>query len=235
MNELERVEAQAVRDAVVLGGGRGEMVGGAMCVSQPLLPILELNRAIVLSDAVDLDAIGDWFDGPHHIATRDEALKRDLERRGYEPARTWMKFERDASPAPQHESQLQVEETTDAKVFGQLLANDPASPMAAMVGAPGWHCFVGRIEGEPAATGVLYVDGTTAWIGVGFTRPEFRRRGAQSALLAARVEAARALGATAMTTETGELLPDQPASSYNNILRAGFREAYLRPNWRSPE
>jgi hypothetical protein len=36
-----------------------------------------------------------------------------------------------------------------------------------------------------------------------------------------------------MATETGTLLPGKPSSSYNNILRAGFREAFLRSNWTS--
>jgi GNAT superfamily N-acetyltransferase len=233
VNELERIEAQAVREAVVLGGGRGEMIGGAMCVEQPRAPIMELNRAVPMGDVVDVDAIAAWFDGPHTIAARDPELQRELEQRGYEQTRTWMKFERDDAPASASETDLRIEESADARVFGQLLAGDPESPMAAMVGGPGWHCFLARAEGAPAAMGALYVDGTTAWIGVGFTHPEFRRRGAQSALLAARIEVARTLGATVMATETGALLPDKPSSSYNNILRAGFREAFLRSNWTS--
>jgi GNAT superfamily N-acetyltransferase len=234
VNELERVEAQAVREAVVLGGGRGELIGGAICVSQPRVPIMELNRALPLGEVVDLEAIAAWFEGPHTIAARDEQLQCELAQRGYEPSRTWMKFERDNAPAPPVDSEIRIEETVDPELLGELMAGDPNSPLAAMVGAPGWHCFVGWADDTPAATGSLYLDGTTAWLGVGFTHPDFRRRGAQSALLAARIEAARGRGATRLTTETGELRPDKPASSYNNILRAGFREAYLRSNWTSP-
>ena len=65
-------------------------------------------------------------------------------------------------------------------------------------------------------------------------RPEHRGKGAQTALLAARIERARTLGLAALTTETGERLPDRPSGSYRNILRAGFVEAYLRPNLVSP-
>jgi hypothetical protein len=54
-------------------------------------------------------------------------------------------------------------------------------------------------------------------------------------LLAARIDAARAAGAVSLATETGERVPGAPDQSYRNILRAGFREAYLRANWHSPE
>jgi len=66
------------------------------------------------------------------------------------------------------------------------------------------------------------------------TRPSHRRQGAQIALLLARIEAAAALGAEALYTETGAADDGEgPGPSYRNILRAGFRESYLRPNWRS--
>ena len=96
---------------------------------------------------------------------------------------------------------------------------------------PAMHAWAGD---EPAGAGALHLDGEAAWLGVGATRPQFRRRGAQAAVLAARIDAARAAGATMLATETGERVPDQPSTSYRNILRAGFREAYVRANWRSP-
>ena len=80
----------------------------------------------------------------------------------------------------------------------------------------------------------MYVDGPNAWIGVASTRPGYRRRGAQTALLAARIDAARDAGAVLLATETGERVPGEPDQSHRNIVRAGFREAYLRANWRSP-
>jgi GNAT superfamily N-acetyltransferase len=231
MNELERVEAAALRDAVPRGGGRAEVVGGALCVAHPTVPVMEVNRALTLGGAVDVDAIAAWFEGPHTIATRDVELSHELGRRGYEPARSWMKFEREAAPVPAAETDASVEETLDRDAFAEIVGN-PA--LAAMVGAPGWACFLARLDGQPAACGVLFVDGATAWLGIAFTREQFRRRGAQSALLAARITRAHELGATLLAVETGERLPDRQSSSYENILRAGFREAYLRANWRSP-
>jgi GNAT superfamily N-acetyltransferase len=231
VNELERIEAQSLREAVVLCGGQGEMVGGAMCVRHPRVPWMELNRAIVLAQAVDLDAIASWFHGPHAIATCDDELGRALASRGYERARSWMKFERDAAPAPTAATEARIEETMDATLLGELVGH---AELGAIAGAPGWRCFIALVDDVPAASGVLYADGTSAWLGVAFTKEAFRGRGLQSALIAKRIEAARALGVTLLTSETGELVSDHPGSSYRNLRRAGFREAFLRANWTAP-
>jgi len=38
-------------------------------------------------------------------------------------------------------------------------------------------------------------------------------------------------GARFAVTETGVPQPGEPAPSHRNILAAGFRAAYVRPNW----
>jgi hypothetical protein len=73
------------------------------------------------------------------------------------------------------------------------------------------------------------------WLGLAATLPDRRRLGAQSAPLAARVQAAIDAGCRTQTTETGKRLPDRPSNWYRNILRAGFEELYVRPSLVSPE
>jgi hypothetical protein len=73
-----------------------------------------------------------------------------------------------------------------------------------------------------------------AWLGLAGTVPELRRRGGQGAIMAARINEAIAAGCTAIGTETGERVMDRPSASYSNIVRFGFREAYVRPNLVSP-
>ena len=242
MNELERVEAQAIREAVALGGGRAALVGGASCVAHTL-PIPELNRAQPLGASVDVAAIAQWF-GPHphivNVTPESNYLDAALRAAGYQPGYAWMKFDRDTAPPPPTDTDLRVEATLDADAFavasgeGFGIPPDLSRVLSAIVGAPGWTCFLAWDGSEPAACGALYLDAKTAWIGIGATRPAYRRRGAQSALLGARISAAVAAGATRFTTETGVLVEGRPNQSYRNILRAGFREAYVRANWQSP-
>jgi hypothetical protein len=77
----------------------------------------------------------------------------------------------------------------------------------------------------------MHIADRIGWLGIGATRPEHRRRGAQSSLLAARIAAGLELGVEGFTTETGRPLPGEPGPSFANIQRAGFQIAYDRPNW----
>ena len=99
---------------------------------------------------------------------------------------------------------------------------------------PGWHCLAAYDGHEPVATSALFVTGELGWIGLGATLPTHRGRGAQNALLAARITLAADLGLALVVTETGVPRDGQPGPSYRNILRAGFRESYVRPNYAAP-
>ena len=150
-----------------------------------------------------------------------------------------MAFELGDEPTRTTADELRVEETQDADAFALTLVEGYGIPAEAqglfppLVGLPGWRCFLAWSGDEPAGCGALYVEDRLAWLGMAATRPSHRRLGAQIALLLARIEAARALGADAVYTETGAADGEGPGPSYRNILRAGFRESYLRPNWRS--
>lgn len=87
-------------------------------------------------------------------------------------------------------------------------------------------------DGDRIVAGAnLYVHGTAASLNSGATATAHRRRGAQSALIAARVQAARAAGATWMLGEAVVPGPGQSNPSLNNQLRAGLVVRYHRQNW----
>jgi GNAT superfamily N-acetyltransferase len=70
-----------------------------------------------------------------------------------------------------------------------------------------------------------------AYLSFAGTLPEHRGKGAQNALLAARIRRAAGLGCDVVVTETGERRGDRPSNSYRNILRAGFTEDAVTANW----
>ena len=77
----------------------------------------------------------------------------------------------------------------------------------------------------------MQIDAGIAELGIGATLEPARGRGCQLALLRRRILDAAEAGCHTLFVETGERVPDRPSASYRNILRAGFEEAYLRPNW----
>jgi GNAT superfamily N-acetyltransferase len=77
----------------------------------------------------------------------------------------------------------------------------------------------------PISIGAIIPDGDFAYLGWMGTDPAFRGKGAQAALIAARVGRAAELGATWCTSETSSAV----STSLNNLQRAGF-EVALR--WR---
>jgi GNAT superfamily N-acetyltransferase len=154
----------------------------------------------------------------------------------------WVKFERETRDPPRVETRLCVREVGGAErdlfaataVAGYGVAPAMAKWLRELVGRPGWACYVSFADDQPAGAGALFVDEDAAWLGIGATKPAFRRRGGQSALIARRLADAARRGARFAVTEAAVPQPGEPAPSRRNILAAGFRAAYVRPNWALP-
>lgn len=102
---------------------------------------------------------------------------------------------------------------------------------AASVVRAGWHPFAVRESGSIVATATLRVQGQVGSLFAGCTLPQARGRGAQSALIAARVRAARNEGCRWLVVETFDEPVGTHNSSYHNLIRSGFRLQYKRRNW----
>lgn len=88
-------------------------------------------------------------------------------------------------------------------------------------------CFMAEIDGQEAAAGALLVhDGVALFAGAS-TVPEFRRRGLQGALLAARMNYARKQGC-----DLAMMVAEAGSDSQRNAQRQGFLVAYTRIKWR---
>ncbi len=170
-----------------------------------------------------------------------EAAANWLAANGFARTYAWMKFVRDAHP-PRFSvsSDVEVVEVTrtDREPFGMIAATGfglQAWSAAFFAGLPGnedWRCYVARVDGEPQACAAMRIHRGIAEFGIAATLEPARGRGCQLALLRRRIVDAAAAGCHTLFVETGERVPERPSVSYRNILRAGFEEAYLRPNWR---
>lgn len=198
----------------------------------------------------DLEAAVAWAEErstPYVSVTPDmpgsAAAEEWLQGQGFEPAYAWMKFVRDPHPprfpAPDGIEVVEVG-APDEEPFGTIAALGFGMPawgaefFAHLPGREGWRCYVARVDGKAQACGAMVIDDGIAELGIGATLEEARGRGCQTALLHRRISDAAAAGCHTLLVETGERVPDRPSASYRNILKAGFEEAYLRPNWQRP-
>lgn len=240
--EIELPELHAYADAFRAAPELCEVaeIGGATCMTLRRAPERTFSRVMGLRSLEPLDEIAAFFGDTPWWVSDSHGLAEGLEARGFTRDYGWMKFTRGIGAREAHSDLDVVGVGADrADDFGTVVAGgfgmpDWAIPLAAnVVGRPNWSCYVAYDGDRPAGAGALYVHEGVGWLGLGATLAEFRGRGAQSALLAARIEDARRQGCSSVTTETGELQDGRPSNSYRNIVRAGFREAGVRANYRA--
>jgi len=153
---------------------------------------------------------------------------------------TWVKAVREAGPVDAVRTDLRIgviepdEASTWAavqlEVFG--IPQDQNGLITAFAHAPGVTAY-GAWDGDKlVATGGLVVAGEVGECVSGTTLPEYRGRGAQSAILARRAEDAFAAGCRWVASETGKPGPGEHNSSLANMERVGFKVAYDRTIYR---
>lgn len=252
MDDLERVELSAMRSAFAappadvahaiglavldLGEGAAFSIGAR---PKGLL----FNRVLGLEDDARLAEIAEWYGsrGCTFVVSLvpGSRLEPALEAHGFRREQALMKFRRGVEDPPERETSLRVERIDEAR------AADYGSAVAAVFGVPvlgrwfealpiatGWCCF-GAFDGDRlVGTAALHVAGTVGWLGAAGTLPEARGRGAQTALLSARIRAAAACGVQTLATETSDREHGEAGPSFRNVVRAGFDEAYRQQWWR---
>jgi GNAT superfamily N-acetyltransferase len=172
-------------------------------------------------------------------AARPSELQDWLGARGLEPNWGWMSFRRgveDPPPARTHLRLAEVDTLEAARSFAHVVRlsyglPEAIEPAIARAPAAGWRCWLALDDDEPAGAAGLYAARGVGYLGFAGTLPEHRGKGAQGALLAARIRQAAGLGCDLLVTETGERRDDRPSNSYRNILRAGFEEVAVTSNW----
>ena len=95
-----------------------------------------------------------------------------------------------------------------------------------MARADGARCFLAFLDGQPVAAGALFIHGDVALFAGASTIPAARRRGAQLALLKARLDFAEAAG-----VELAMMVAQPGSASHRNSERQGFHVVYTRTKW----
>ena len=125
----------------------------------------------------------------------------------------------------------------DAARFGEVAAQSSGLPMEfapglnSTIGHPGWRHYFALDGDRPVSSAALYVEDDYAWAGFGGTLPAYRRRGAQSALLARRIRDAHSAGARWITAWTTAETAERPNPSLHNMQRLGFDVSYEIENY----
>lgn len=249
---LEAMHLGAPNETRVQLGLEVDEIGGTLVSIAAGDPSIMLNRAIGLglqtpAAAATIGAIDERYAAAgigrfflhRHPEAKPEELERLLTDAGLRSHRRWMKFTRGTDAPPRARTSLEVQEigAEHAEAFGKIAAaafdlSPAAAPLfGGLVERAGFHLYMAFDSAQPAGTGLLYIDGSDAWLDWGATDPAQRGRGAQRAVLARRIADALAAGCTRLMTCTGEEVPGDPQHSYHNIEWAGFRPEYLRENW----
>ena len=160
-------------------------------------------------------------------------------RRGFTHYNNWVKLSRSVDQTVSARTSLRVATIgrEEAATFGTIVARcfdwpEPCAVwVAGTVGRQKWTHWMAYDGDRPVATGALFVDGDYGWGDLAATLPEARGRGAQSALMAARISQAADQECRWLVVETAQETPEKPAASYRNMRRLGFEVAYVRPNY----
>ena len=254
----DAIEARAMADLYAAAPRaldcRVAAIAGATLLLAPRIPASYFNRVIglgVFEPATEaaLDAVVERFRSERvsdywlHLnpVAQPKELAGWLSARGFAPPprRTWAKFLRGPEPCAARPTALSVRTAapTDADEIARVVCSAYGLPatlsswFARLVGRDGWHFVMAESDSRLAATGAVFIAGTTAWLGVGATLAEHRNRGAQSALLAARIAIAADAGCTVLATETGESIAGEPNPSLSNIRRSEFVQVCSRLNY----
>ncbi len=254
----DAIEADAWRDMIAAApaalGLTVARVADADVLLAPRMPVTMFNRAIGLglsrpATGDDLDALIECLRArasrEHLIHVSPAAAPRELTAwlaaRGYAPARRpeWVKVLRGVEAPPVIDTPFTVRPVRpdEAPALATVIpaAHGMPPPLAPWIEALAtrdrWAAY-GAFDGDAMVAGaMLYVDGPRAWLGMGGTLPSHRNRGAQGALMARRIADAIARGCTAIGTETGAPVADEPNPSLSNMFRCGFREVCRRANY----
>ena len=225
-----------------------ERLGDVVALACETLPDLDFVNTTHGLDPAAADRVGDVTALYRRLGLRGwtevapaagvEALLERLSAAGWSQAGFWCSFHGPAA-APPAPAGVEVAEAGEADMAdfarihldGHEVPGEDRKPAEAAVrawyGRPGWRLYLARVDGAPAASAALTVDGGLGYLANAATLPGMRGRGCQTALLSRRIADAAAAGC-----ETVASLAEFGSGSQRNLERAGLRVAFTQAVWR---
>jgi len=227
--------------AIEIAGGLAGFAG----VDSPVTQAFGLGFAGPVTHE-DIEAMEDFYrarGSAVNIETcplADPSLLEVLLERSYEPIEASNVLARaltedDASLWPDQSSAVRIRTPglEEAGLYSELVAknffeNGEVPPelldvFTSTFDAKGAHFFIAEIDGAPCGGGMMSIHRGVASLGGAGTLPEFRNRGAQKALILARVASAARAGCDLAMVATG-----LGTVSERNVERRGFNLVYER-------
>ena len=163
-----------------------------------------------------------------------------LERRGYAPVEGSIVLIRPTKlPPTEYSGDITVRRIneSEAALWSRVAAEGWSSESAELASfvenlgfvitqSKGVTCFLAEAGNEPIAAAALNMASNVVLLAGASTIPRFRKRGAQQALLHARLDFAAARG-----IELAMLVAQSGGASHRNAERQGFRPVYSRTKW----
>lgn len=255
---LERAEATAnaafvearARVAPSVGAAWIEVAGAYAMFDGPHSPLTQTFGAGLFDrfEAPEFAAAEAFFDSrgaaTHHeiCSLASEATTRLLHNRGYTAIERSTVLIRDTRPSQvPRDSGITVRRVAPDEIaqwarvsaLGWSSAGPEVSAFVEQLGsimgqARGTHCFLAEEHSQPIAAAALNISDVALLAGAS-TIPSARGRGAQRALLEARLAFAAGQG-----TDLAMIVTEPESASQRNAERAGFRPAYGRTKWQRP-
>jgi GNAT superfamily N-acetyltransferase len=248
-----KVSAAPPETAASLGIATGR-IGGGWAVAMRNDPVEYWNKALGIGvgtpiSAELVDVVAEFYRSreipmaviqiaPAHLPVDWDDIRL---RHGLVAGAPWVKLgaavdelKPDGSPHPTVEAvgEADADEWAEVTLRGLGTYEDRLLRMVS-AGAPaaGFHPFAVRENGRFIAGATLFVNGTVGSLNATGTLPRHRRKGAQRALIAARVEAARRIGCRWVIAEAALPAAGEVNPSLRNLERIGLRRLYVRQNW----
>ncbi len=246
--------AYAVSRVTVLQSLPGNPVGievraigdNAVALMARYFPNPNFNRVVGLKGehARKIEPLVRWY-RDNDVAPRfeilpretDGELGRELARLGLYPSEFHTALVRDVGSPPEA-GNVPLEQVSDAATMDVFLdayiagwkipdgAGFKRNVSAGWLDRPGWSFYFARVDGKPAAEGILYVRDGTGYLADASCDPACRGRGLQTALLARRIADAAKAGANLVCSGAAYL-----STSHRNMERAGMRILFNRAIW----